>query len=344
MVEKLHIVYSEDHRDHKPETFFNFGEMQENLEKPERIETIRKALASLSAVTFKEAGRHATVEELRTIHTPELVRFLTSTLADWQPDWPSELVPGTFPYSFSDARLPSWPPAQAAYFTCDAGTPIGPKTVQAALASAGCALEAAEVVGSSANRLAYALCRPPGHHATRARYGGFCFFGNAALAARRLSGLGRVAVLDIDFHHGNGTQDITYRSDEVLYVSIHGDPNDSFPFFFGYPEEQGEGPGEGFNLNLPLPRGSDYAAYKQALYQGLEAIVAKNCQALVVSAGFDTCEGDPLGGFALQPDDFLLIGQLIAKLRLPTVVIQEGGYVVDLLGPCAQALVDGLRA
>jgi acetoin utilization deacetylase AcuC-like enzyme len=197
-------------------------------------------------------------------------------------------------------------------------------------------------VATGAAGLAYALCRPPGHHATRARYGGFCYFNNAALAAGRLAPLGRVAVLDIDFHHGNGTQEITYGSDGVMYVSIHGDPNDSFPFFYGYAGERGKGAGEGYNLNLPLSQGADWAVYQPALQRALEAIADHGCRALVVSAGFDTCQGDPLGGFALQPEDFQPIGEAIAALGLPTVMVQEGGYVVDLLGRCAEALVAGL--
>jgi acetoin utilization deacetylase AcuC-like enzyme len=343
MADNLYVVYSNDHQGHRPRTFFNFGEMQDNLEKPARIEVIRAALESLPAVHVDACQRHATSDELTAIHTPELVRFLTERMAAWDPDWPDEIVPGLFPYSFSSAKVPDWPQAQAAYFTCDAGTPIGPKTSIAATAAAGCALQAAEAVASGGYRLAYALCRPPGHHATRARYGGFCFFNNAALAAGRLAELGRVAVLDIDFHHGNGTQDITYRNEQVMYVSIHGDPNDSFPFFYGYAEERGEGAGEGYNLNLPLPRGSGRERYLPALQRALEAIADTDCRALVVSAGFDTCEGDPLGGFALQPADFEPIGAAIGSLGLPTVVVQEGGYIVDSLGRCAQALVAGLR-
>ncbi len=155
--------------------------------------------------------------------------------------------------------------------------------------------------------------------------------------------MGRVAVLDIDFHHGNGTQEITYHSERVMYASIHGDPNDSFPFFYGYAEERGKGAGEGYNLNLPLPRGSGLADYLPALQRAVEAIADNDCRALVVSAGFDTCDGDPLGGFTLQPEDFLPIGEVIGSLGLPTVVVQEGGYVVELLGRCAEALVAGLR-
>lgn len=344
MAEKLLLVYTPDHLVHRPRTFFNFGEMQDNLEKPERIEAIRAALSSLPSVTASECWRQATVDELCAIHTPELVQFLTGRMANWEPGWPAEIVPGLFPYAFSQAKLPDWPQAQASYFCCDAGTPITPGTARAAATAAGCALQAAEAVASGSSALAYALCRPPGHHATRARYGGFCYFNNAVLAARRLVPLGRVAILDIDFHHGNGTQQLTYDSDQILYTSIHGDPNDSYPFFYGYADERGEGAGEGSNLNLPLPRGSGLAEYLPALERALEAIAAQDCRALVLSAGYDTCQGDPLGGFTLQPGDFQPIGQVIASLGLPIVVVQEGGYAVDVLGPSARALVDGLRA
>ena len=343
MAHGLHLIYTPHHQNHQPRTFFNFGQMQDNLEKPARIETIRAALASLPAVTTTRCQRHATSGELRTIHTPELVHFLTVKMAAWDPDWPDEIVPGLFPYAFSGAKLPEWPQAQAAYFCCDAGTPIGPGTALAATAAAGCALQAAEAVATGASTLAYALCRPPGHHATRARYGGFCYFNNAVLAARHLSSMGRVAILDIDFHHGNGSQQLTYDSDRILYTSIHGDPNDSYPFFYGYAGERGAGPGQGYNLNLPLPRGSGLAEYLPVLHQALEAIASSGCRALVLSAGYDTCQDDPLGGFTLQPNDFQAIGQAIASLDLPTVIIQEGGYVLDLLAPSAQALVTGLR-
>jgi acetoin utilization deacetylase AcuC-like enzyme len=337
------VVYAPDHRSHRPQIFMNYGEMQENLEVPERIETIRTALASLDGVTMVECQRHATFDELCAAHTPQLVRFLTVTMANWDPEWPPEVVPGLFPYSFRDAQLPEWPLAQSSYFCFDAGTPIGPQTVRAAVAAAGCALQAAEWVASGKCSLAYALCRPPGHHATQARYGGFCYFNNAALAARRMADHGRVAVLDIDFHHGNGTQEITYSSDQIMYVSIHGDPNHSFPFFYGYAEERGLGAGEGYNLNLPLPHGAGLAAYLPALQRALDAVVDAGCQSLVLSVGYDTYHSDPLGGFALQPDDYEAIGRAIAGLGLPTVVVQEGGYVVEVLGKCARSLVTGLR-
>ncbi len=159
MAEKLYVVYTSDHRSHRPKTFFNFGEMQDNLEKPERIEAIRAALESLPAVRVDECQRQATFEELCAIHTPELVRFLTERMATWDPEWPDEIVPGLFPYSFSTAKVPEWPIAQAAYFTCDAGTPIGPQTALAATASAGCALQAAEAVASA--RVQPGLCPVP---------------------------------------------------------------------------------------------------------------------------------------------------------------------------------------
>lgn len=342
MVENLTVIYPCDHQGHHPQTFFNFGEMQDNLEKPARIEVIRSALSELPVVHVDECRRHATPEELCTVHSHELVHFLTTTMAEWDADWPAEVVSGLFPYSFSDARIPKWPLAQAAYFSFDAGTPIGPETSRAATAAAGCALEGAEAIRSGAHTLVYALCRPPGHHATTSRYGGFCFFNNAALAAGLLTSLGRVAILDIDFHHGNGTQEITYRSDQVMYVSIHGDPNYAFPYFYGYASERGEGDGEGYTLNLPLDPGATLGDYQPALERAVQAIADADCQALVLSVGFDTCKGDPFGVFALQPDDYQPLGSVIGSLSLPTCIVQEGGYQVDRIGLCAQALVAGL--
>lgn len=164
-----------------------------------------------------------------------------------------------------------------------------------AAASAGCALEAAEAVASGASGLAYALCRPPSHDARWAKYGGVCHFSNAALATGRPAAMGGVSVLDTDFHHGAGTQEFTYCSDGVIYVSVRGEPNVSFPFFYGYASERSEWAGKGYNLNLPLGQGTDWAVYRPDLQRTLDAIADKECRSLVVSAGFDTCQGDPLG-------------------------------------------------
>ena len=176
--------------------------------------------------------------------------------------------------------------------------------------------------------------------------GGYCFLNNAALAAQALldHGHARVAVLDVDYHHGNGTQSIFYERSDVLTVSIHGDPRTEYPFFLGHADESGAGAGAGFNLNLPLPRGTGFDRWRQALQLGLQAIAQFDAQALVVSLGVDTFEGDPISGFGLKSADYLLLGQDIARAALPTVFVFEGGYAVDDVGVNTANVIEGFSA
>jgi acetoin utilization deacetylase AcuC-like enzyme len=196
----------------------------------------------------------------------------------------------------------------------------------------------------SGNRYAYALCRPPGHHAHTDLAGGFCYLNNAAIAAQRMldSGSGAVAILDFDVHHGNGTQQIFFQRDDVHYVSIHGDPAGLYPWFAGYVEETGQGSGLGWNLNLPLPPGTGNAGFTAAVARGLDAIAAKRPAALVVSVGFDAQDGDPAGNLAVGAEAFTTIGRQLAALNLPTVLIQEGGYLIERLGANLTAFLTGL--
>ena len=193
----------------------------------------------------------------------------------------------------------------------------------------------------SGTKAAYALCRPPGHHAGRALYGGYCYLNNAALAAARLSQHQPVAVLDIDYHHGNGTQDIFYDTDRILFISIHADPNHAYPFFCGYAEEEGVGAGLGLNRNLPLSARVDDSQYLQVLDHALETVQAFSPIYLVVSAGADIYRDDPLGNFDLSLEAFAHIGERIADLHLPTLVVQEGGYHIEHIGT---AMLNLLRA
>ena len=219
------------------------------------------------------------------------------------------------------------------YYCFDPGTPIVEGTWEAAFAAARCALTAAAWVAEGA-RSAYALCRPPGHHAGRSSYGGYCFLNNAALAAQHLrdAGLGRVAVLDVDAHHGNGTQDIFSERADVLFVSIHGTPDTEYPYFLGYADERGAGEGEGFTRNFPLPRTAAWTDYRPTLDAAADVVAAFAADALVVSLGVDTFDGDPISPLALGREHFPLIGQRLAALGLPTVIVQEGGYAVEDLG------------
>jgi acetoin utilization deacetylase AcuC-like enzyme len=232
----------------------------------------------------------------------------------------------------NNARMPEHVIGQAGWFTSDAACPIGPHTWESASWAAACALAAADE--AAGGRSAYALARPPGHHTFAARAGGHCYVNNAALAAERLraSGADRVAVLDIDSHHGNGTQAIFWNRPDVLFVSLHGDPNRYYPWFTGHAAERGGGSGEGFNLNFPLPIGSGDAVWLAALADGLEAIRGFRPDALVVSLGFDASEHEPLNALAVTEDGFARAGERIGGLNLPTAIIQEGGYNVSLLG------------
>jgi acetoin utilization deacetylase AcuC-like enzyme len=204
----------------------------------------------------------------------------------------------------------------------------------AARSGAACAIDAAREVSSGKVRSAFALSRPPGHHAGADFMGGYCFLNNAALAAQGLrdAGAERVAVLDVDYHHGNGTQAIFYERADVLTVSIHGDPKTEYPFYLGHADERGAGAGTGFNLNLPQPRGTTFATWRNALQEAIAAVKAFGAQALVVSLGVDTFEGDPISGFRLRSADYLEIGRDIAQSGLPTVFVFEGGYAVEEVG------------
>jgi acetoin utilization deacetylase AcuC-like enzyme len=227
------------------------------------------------------------------------------------------------------------------FYCFDSGTPLNNKTWLASAWSAATAYSAAEYVSKGKGKYSYALSRPPGHHASRDTYGGYCYFNNAAIAAKILKKKGRVVIVDIDFHHGNGTQDIFYKDDNVLFISLHGDPRKHFPFFCGFPSETGQGKGEGYNLNIILEDECNIKDYMKALKNTvIPSIKQFEPQYLILSAGFDTYELDPIGKFALKTEDFLTIGQTFKKLDLPTVILQEGGYHTKDLGKNVVSLLD----
>ncbi len=277
-------------------------------------------------------------EALQSIHAPRYLGFLETAWGQWVALDPAnaarDALPSVWPTrSFRTDMEPDNFAARMGLYSFDAGTPLTSGTWVAARAGAECALSAAQHVVEG-GRSAFALSRPPGHHAGADFFGGYCFLNNAALAAQHLrnSGVERVAVLDVDYHHGNGTQAIFYDRPDVFFASLHGDPCTEYPFFLGYADETGQGAGLGANLNLPMPRGTDYAQWAAALEVALAAIGRFGAQALVVSLGVDTFAQDPISGFALQSEDYLRMGERIAKLGLPTVLVFEGGYAVDAVG------------
>ena len=220
------------------------------------------------------------------------------------------------------------------YYSFDAGTPITAGTWQAAQSSADVAVTAAKLLAEGGHPAIFALCRPPGHHAAADLYGGYCFLNNAAIAAQYLidGGAERVAILDVDYHHGNGTQAIFYDRPDVLFLSLHGDPREEYPFFLGWADERGDGPGEGFNVNYPLPWGTGFPAWSEALEDACKRVADYAPDVLLVSLGVDTFKGDPISKFRLESDDFTTYGARIARLGLPTLFVMEGGYAVEQVG------------
>ncbi len=333
----MHIFYNPDHAVHQGKLEMYRGRMVPCHEVPQRQDQVLAALQARALGPLQTPSRFDDAL-LQRIHSPRYMRFLQTAWQQWLALDPAnaalDAIPSVWPTrGFRTDLEPENFAARMGLYSFDAGTPLTAGTWQAARSGADCALSAAACIANG-GRAAFALSRPPGHHAGADFFGGYCFLNNAALAAQYLrdSDLERVAVLDVDYHHGNGTQAIFYERADVFFASIHGDPRTEYPFFLGHANEHGQGAGLGFNLNLPLPRGSDYARWSEALELALEAIAEYGAQALVVSLGVDTFAGDPISGFALQSQDYLRMGERIAHAGLPTVLVFEGGYAVDAVG------------
>lgn len=274
------------------------------------------------------------------VHAPRYLDFLAGAWQEWIALDPAnaefDVLPSIWPVrGFRHDVSPTNFAARVGLFSFDSGCPLTAGTWEAAAAGAACAIDAARAVTAAGGpRAAMALTRPPGHHAGPDFFGGYCFLNNAALAAQALreAGAARVAVVDVDYHHGNGTQTIFYERGDVLTVSVHGDPTTEYPFYLGYADERGQGAGAQCNLNLPLPAGTGFAGWTQALQQGLDAVRAFGADALVVALGVDTYEGDPISRFKLRSEDYLEVGRLLAGLGLPAVFTLEGGYAVAEVG------------
>jgi len=325
------IVYSEKHAQHDPQHFMVRGTKQRSAEQPERATRLLGA-ATEAGHTILPPGSYGPAPAA-TVHTPEYLDFLQIAAREWAklPGAGPEVVPNVHP-ARAHASYPKALAGRAGWHQVDTGCPIGPHTWDAALAATEVAATVADMVLAGEDH-AYALCRPPGHHAYADMAGGFCFLNNTAVAAQRLRGKhGRVAILDVDVHHGNGTQGIFYERDDVLTISIHADPDHYYPFFWGHERERGAGKGEGFNLNLPLPLGSPDAPWLEAGDRALARIRDFQPTALVVALGLDASESDPLQGLKVTGAGFHAMAGKIARLGLPTVLVQEGGYLGDDLG------------
>jgi len=340
-------VYNPDHALHHGKVEMFRGALVPCFEVPARAEVVRAELLRRHFGRIEAPSAVAADALLARIHTPRYLDFLQSAWSQWLALDPAnaarDALPSYWPTrSFRSDVLPDNFVARLGLFSFDAGTPLTAGSWTAARTGADCAAAAVQAV-TQGERAAFALTRPPGHHAGADFFGGYCFLNNAAIAAQafREAGMARVAVLDIDYHHGNGTQSIFYERADVLFTSIHGDPRTEYPYFLGHADERGQGDGAGCNHNLPLPRGSGFDTWRAALATALAGIAAQGADALVVSLGVDTFADDPISGFTLRSEDYLRIGEDLARAGLPTVFVYEGGSAVEAAGVNAVNVLDG---
>ena len=331
-------VFDDAQRAHDPQFFLSSGAQCPCPEKPARVDALLGAVRALGGpiVQAPDAG----IEPIRAVHPQRYLTFLQGIYTRWSriDGASAEVIPNIHPANRTDG-YPKSAVGQAGFHMTDTSCPISAQTWGAAYASAQTAIHAADLV-LAGQRAVYGLCRPPGHHAFAELAGGFCYLNNSGIAAQRLTEAGRrVAILDVDLHHGNGTQGMFYERGDVLTVSLHADPERFYPFFWGYAAETGTGEGLGANLNLPLPRGTGDDGFMAALATAIDAITAWGADSLVLALGLDAFEGDPFAGLGVTTPGFARIGQAVADMGLPTVMIQEGGYLCPELGENLKAVL-----
>jgi len=339
----MKVIYSETHRGHDGAKEVLNGKLYDMFEMPRRMDMVLQRLASEG---FRElrAPDPVGLAPAERVHSADFLQFLAEAYDLWKRDWPK--TDYGMPFTFALRGLRQAPGVSAAsrygYYCFDMSAPFTKGTWAAIQSSLDCAITAQRLVAGG-ERTAFALCRPPGHHAMKDLAGGYCYINNAAAAAQafRDAGAGKVAVLDVDYHHGNGTQDIFYDRADVLFASLHGHPDQEYPYFAGFADERGRGAGEGCNLNYPLPWGTRWPAYKEALSDAIARTRAFAPEVLVVSLGVDTYEKDPISRFKLQSPDYLEMGAMIAALKRPTLFVMEGGYAVEEIGINAVNVLQG---
>ena len=328
----MKTFYSEKHKLRDAKTELYGGQLVQPFERPSRAEYIRDRVAEVGLgpiVTPDDFGMGPILK----VHDADFVQFLQEAWALWEKEgFKGEALPTCWPSRRMSNKKPAFIEGQLGFYALASETSYTDGTWEAAYASAQVALSATQEVLSGEH--AFALCRPPGHHAAYDMYGGYCFLNNAAVSAQymRDNGKKRVAMIDVDFHHGNGTQDIFYAREDVFFASLHGDPMDAFPHFLGHADEIGTGRGIGFNHNFPMPPGTSFEAWRTALANALDKVAAFNADAIIISLGVDTFESDPISFFKLKSPDFITYGADIAALNLPTLFVMEGGYDISEIG------------
>jgi acetoin utilization deacetylase AcuC-like enzyme len=343
----MKIFYNDQHPLHYGRHEMFRGALVPCFEVPARADYVLQELRSRGLGAAIAAAPEVPLAVLERVHAPRYLQFLATAWDEWVALDPAnaqrDALPSYWPIrTFRSDVLPASFPARMGLFSFDAGSPLTAGTWQAARQGAACAVAGARELLQGA-RSAFVLTRPPGHHAGLDFFGGYCFLNNAAVAAQVLrdGGLAKVAVLDIDYHHGNGTQAIFYERGDVFFASVHGDPHTEYPYYLGYADERGAGAGSGCNLNLPLPRGTGFDRWREALAGALQAIAAFGAEALVVSLGVDTFAGDPIAGFTLSSADYLRVGGDLAAAGVPVLFVFEGGYAVKEVGVNTVNVLEG---
>ena len=348
-------IYSDKHILHNPEGELEDGKFIPPFEKPERAFKIREALERKKIGEITGPDEFG-LEPMLRVHDGDYLDFLSSVWDEFTAAGRSgEVVPFVWPVHGLEARrVPRALDGRLGYYSISADTSICGGTWEAVRNSVNTALTGADRLAQLTREAGpagvFSLCRPPGHHAGRNFYGGYCFLNNAAIAAQYLldtgekDGTKKIAVLDVDFHHGNGTQSIFYNRRDIYYLSVHGDPMDEFPYFLGHADETGAGDGEGFNQNYPLPPGSGFTKWFDAFKSACEKVAAYSPDYLVVSLGVDPYQNDPISSFDLKTEDFFTCGRQLGTLRIPTHFVMEGGYAIDAIGDNVCNVLKGFEA
>lgn len=339
----MKAIFDDRQWNHDPKHFMANGKVLPNPEQPERIKVLRTGAEAAGCVF--EVPEDAGLGPIAAIHSPENLTFLKTIHKRWQyiDGAGEEVIPNIHPANRSDS-YPKSAVGQAGFHQADSACPIAAGTWEAAYWSAQSAVAGADTL-LNGTRASYALSRPPGHHAFGDLAGGFCFLNNSAIAAERLRANGlRPAILDIDVHHGNGTQGIFYDRNDVLTVSVHADPARFYPFFWGHAHERGSGAGLGYNLNLPLARGTNDDDFLTTLEAALSRMAAFGADAVVIALGLDAYIADPFKGLAITTPGFARIGAAPAGLNVPTLFVQEGGYLCDELGDNLTSVLNGFQS
>jgi acetoin utilization deacetylase AcuC-like enzyme len=338
----MKTFYAHEHQGHAPYMEFEQGRMAPAVETPARAEAVRARIEAkkLGPILPQKSFDDAVITR---VHDRAFVEFLTGAHAAWAERYgeKTEAIPSCWPARGLRERRQGDIESRLGSYCFDTATPINKGTWTAARAAADVALTAAEAIASGETGV-FALTRPPGHHASHDVFGGYCYLNNVAIAADWLTTKGlKPAILDVDYHHGNGTQSIFYARDDVFFASLHADPATDYPHFLGFADEKGEGKGESATLNLPMPRGTNWSVYVEALAQGLRAVEASGADVVLVSLGLDTYEKDPISHFRITSEDYLRMGSAIAQLKKPTLFVFEGGYHVDALAENTTNVLEG---